>query len=299
MKQSSLLLLRRSVRSNHNRIVTCGILVCLFYLPTWLSTVVDSIVQGSSETLLNFGFIYLGCRELWRKRRQLALYQPAEEDRLLGYLLILSGSAIFPLCLSSISLQALLCLLIWFGIVLCTWGLAVFRHYSVPLLLLLVSVYPRLVFAGETVRITLTANRLESWMAWLGSLWFQALGQAAVAQGQVLSLSTELIAEKSVKVGSGCSGFDMAFVLAGIGLMLGLWFQQPWLKTALLILLGMTLALVFNVPRIMLLAIAVVYWGQASFDFWHGPIGGQIFSTLLLTCYYYGAMALIHRWPSA
>ncbi len=295
MKHSSLLLLQRRVRSTHSRIVTCGILVCLCYLPTWLSTIVESIVQGSSATVLNFGFIYLGFHELWRKRRQLALYQSAEEDRLLGYLLILSGSAIFPLFLSSVSLQALLCLLILLGIVICTWGLTVFRYYLVPLLLLLVSVYPRLVFAGDTLRMTLTANRLESWMAWLGSLWFQALGQAAVAQGQVLSLSTELIAEKSVKVGSGCSGFDMAFVLAGMGLMLGLWFQQPWLKTALLIVLGMTLALVFNVPRIMLLAIAVVYWGQASFDFWHEPIGGQIFSTLLLTFYYYGATALIHR----
>ena len=77
-------------------------------------------------------WIYLGFRELWRKRRQLALCQPAEADRLLGNLLILSGSAIFLLFLSSVSLQALLC--------------------------------------------------LEIWIAWLGSLWFQALGQAAVAQ---------------------------------------------------------------------------------------------------------------------
>jgi len=134
MKQSSLLLLRRSVRSTHSRIVTCVILVCLFYLPTWLSTIVELIVHGSSETWLNFGFIYLGFRELWRKRRQLALCQPAEEDRLLGDLLILNGSAIFPLFLSSVSLQALLCLLILVGIVICTWGLTVFRLFSTLLL---------------------------------------------------------------------------------------------------------------------------------------------------------------------
>ena len=72
MKQSSLLLLRYSVRSTHRRTVTCVILVCLFYLPTWLSTIVELIVHGSSETWLNFGFIYLGFRELWRKRQQLA-----------------------------------------------------------------------------------------------------------------------------------------------------------------------------------------------------------------------------------
>ena len=297
-KRYGLATLRLSLRSNHNRIVTCGVLVCLFYFPLWLSIVGRETLNGSADTLLNFGFIYLGVQGLLESRQQLALYKPADDDRLLGYLLILSGAAIFPLFLSSTSLQALLCMLILVGIAVCTWGAAIFRNYAVPLVLLIVSVYPQLGFVGNTLRRTLTANQLEIWMAWLSSLGFQAVGQAAIAQDQFLSLSADFDATKAVEVASGCSGFDMAFVLAGVGLILGLFFKQPWSKILLLIILGVVLALVFNVPRIMLLAIAVVYWGQESFKFWHGSIGGQIFSTLLLTCYYYAAMPLISRKPT-
>lgn len=295
VKRYGLATLRLSLRSNHNRIVTCGILVCLFYLPTWVSIVADQTLKGSSETLLNFGFIYLGLRTLLENRRHLALSEPAEDDRLLGYLLILGGAAIFPFVLQSISLQALLCMLILVGMAVCTWGATVFRKYAVPLLLLIVSVYPQLGFIGNTLRRTLTGNQLESSMAWISSLGFRAVGHAAIAQDQFLSLSANFDSTKAVEVASGCSGFDLAFVLAGVGLILGLFFQQPWSKTGWLVILGIILALVFNVPRIMLLAIAVVYWGQESFQFWHGSIGGQIFSTVLLTCYYYGAMALINH----
>jgi len=55
------------------------------------------------------------------------------------------------------------------------------------------------------------------------------------------------------------------------------------------------LALIFNVPRIMLLAIAAVYWGETSFKFWHGPWGGQMFSGVLFTVYYYAVMGLANR----
>lgn len=298
VKRDGLSLLKLSIRSNHNRIVTCGVLVCLFYLPAWVGLVGQLTLEGSSETLLNFGFIYLGVRALLASRQQLALSKPAEDDRLLGYLLILSGSAIFPVFPHSISLQALLCMLILVGIALSTWGAVVFRTYTVPLLLLLVSVYPRLGFVGNTLRQTLTANQLESGMAWVSSLGFRAIGQVAIAQDQYLSLSIPFDPTKAVEVASGCSGFDMAFVLAGVGLIMGLFFKQTWIKTVQLMVLGVVLALVFNVPRIMLLAIAVVYWGQDSFKFWHGSIGGQIFATALLTCYYYAVMPLLTMKPT-
>jgi exosortase/archaeosortase family protein len=60
-----------------------------------------------------------------------------------------------------------------------------------------------------------------------------------------------------------------------------------------LIVMGWTVAMVLNVPRIMLLAIASVYWGEHSFEFWHGPIGGQMFSAVMFTVYYYIAMWLV------
>lgn len=297
-KRYGLATLRLSIRSNHNRIVACGVLVCLIYSLTWLGLVGHLTLAGSSETLLNFGFIYLGVSALLRSRQQLAAYEPAEDDRLLGYLLILSGSAIFAGFPHSISLQAVLCMLILVGIGLSTWGGMVFKNHLVPILLLIVSVYPRLGFVGNTIRRTLTGNQLESWMAWLSSLMFQALGQPASAQNQFLSLSTTFEPGKTVEVASGCSGFDMAFVLAGVGLILGLFFKQTGSKILWLMLIGVVLALAFNIPRIMLLAIAVAYWGHDSFQFWHGPIGGQIFATVMLTCYYYAVMPLIITNPT-
>ena len=56
--------------------------------------------------------------------------------------------------------------------------------------------------------------------------------------------------------------------------------------------IGIVLALAFNVPRIVLMTLAVVYWGKDAFEFWHGAWGGQIFSDRdnhLLSNYYVAA----------
>lgn len=38
----------------------------------------------------------------------------------------------------------------------------------------------------------------------------------------------------------------------------------------MMMVVGAGLALVFNIPRIMLLTLASVYWGKERFNFWHG-----------------------------
>ena len=50
--------------------------------------------------------------------------------------------------------------------------------------------------------------------------------------------------------------------------------------------IGIVLALAFNVPRIVLMTLAVVYWGKDAFEFWYGAWGGQIFSAIVMTTYY-------------
>lgn len=134
-------------------------------------------------------------------------------------------------------------------------------------------------------------------MAWLGGNALSMIGQPVSVQGPFLSLSSTMNPEKAVEVASGCSGFDMAFPIAGFAFIMGMFFKQSWRKTFALMAIGVVLALAFNVPRIMLLAFAVVYWGKDSFEFWHGPIGGQIFSMIMLTAYYYIAMAIINYKP--
>lgn len=295
--QRSRSLLKTACRTTHNRIVACGVLVLLLFLPGWFSVVWKSILNGESSFLLNAGFTYLGLDILWKNRQQLMAEPAPEEERVLGYILILGGAACFPLCLNSVSLQALICVVVLLGIAICNWGIAIVQKHPLAIALILVSVYPDLGFLGNTLRRTLTGKQLETLMAWLGGLALSAIGQPVSIDGPLLSLSTTFDSKKAVEVASGCSGFDMAFPIAGFAFIMGMFFKQPWKKIFALMAIGVLLALAFNVPRIMLLAFAVVYWGKASFEFWHGPIGGQIFSTIMLTAYYYIAMAIIHHKP--
>ncbi|NJL38340.1 MAG: exosortase/archaeosortase family protein [Leptolyngbyaceae cyanobacterium SM1_4_3] len=55
------------------------------------------------------------------------------------------------------------------------------------------------------------------------------------------------------------------------------------------------MALVLNIPRITLVTLASVYWGQYWFDFWHGSWGSQIFMSVVFTIYYYIIMGVAKR----
>lgn len=295
LKQRSLWLLKHSVQTSHNRILTCGCLVLLFYLPGWCIILGNAFVQGGSTPLLNMGFLYLGFDSLWRQRQKLVIVSANNPDRVMGRLLVLGCATFFPFCLTSISLQSLICMMIVIGMTFCCWGIEFFPQHPRAIVLLLIGLYPDLPFLTNTLRKLLTGDQLEHLMAWLGGLALAAIGQPVTVNGAILSLSTMTGVAKDVEVASGCSGFDMAFVLAGVGVIMGLFFNRSWSKVFALMTAGIALALLFNVPRIMLLAFAVFYWDDASFAFWHGPIGGQIFSSLLLTVYYYTAMGIIHR----
>ncbi len=297
LSQRSRSLCQTANRNNHNRIVAFGCLVLLCFLPTWLSVVWRSILDGSSGFLLNLGFAYIGGDILWKHRHQLASESVTTEEKFLGYFLILGSAVFFPLCLASISLKALICMVILVGIAISHWGISVVTKHPLAILLILISVYPDISYLASASRRTLTGNQLEVAMAWMGGMALKGIGQTVTIQGDIIALAETLKPEKSVWVGSGCSGFDMAFPIAGFAFIMGMYFKQSWPKILALIAIGVVLALAFNVPRIMLLAIAVVYWGKDSFEFWHGPIGGQIFSTIMLTIYYYVAMAMIEQKP--
>lgn len=284
-----LTLLQQGVRTAHGWIVICGLAVGLCYLPTWLGILWERTLLGSSNVILNAGFIYLGLEALWKQRQSLLETAATADDRLTGHLFILGGAALFPFCLASSSLQALVVMVILAGMVLSTWGLDCFRHSLRAIVLLLVSVYPDLGFLASQLWYAVTPpNLLEQWMASASSAALRIVGQPAVAKDLIVSLPGG-----AVEVGLACSGFDMAFTLAGTGFILGLFFGQRRWQIVRLIGVGVGLALVLNIPRIMLLTIASVYWGKAAFNFWHGPIGGQIFAAVLFTLYYYSVSPLL------
>lgn len=284
------------IKDVHGRIVLCGLFVGLCYLPTWLGFLFHRMGKGSSSLVLLLAIVYLGLQELWKQRRQLAKSQVSDEDRLLGHTLILASAILFPFCRFAIWSQALLWLLVLIGIACSSWGVGFFRRYTLPTALMGLSVYPR---PGETAKILwemFTPPRvLDHLTAWLGSGALQAIGQPARVTNEVfISLPTG-----SVEVGWGCNGFGMATNIAIGGLILGLFLKQSWFKIMLLMALGVVLALVLNIPRVMLVTYAAVYWGKYWFDFWHTSWGAQIFVAVLFTIYYYLVMAIVNRSPKS
>jgi exosortase/archaeosortase family protein len=247
------------------------------------------MLSGSSAPFLNLAFIGLGLYLLWQDRTAMRQMQSSPEERWIGSFLILSGILIFPVIQAWLSLQAFVMMLIVLGICLGSWGGNFVRCYSLAILLLGLGIYPDLMFLAYLIQDMLVPKQwLENSMAWLGSLGLQALGQPATASQDLLQLPGG-----AVQVQPGCSGFDMAFILGATGFVIGTFFSRRWTETLKLMAMGIGLAFALNVPRIMLLAIASVHWGKASFEFWHGQVGGQIFAMILFTLYYYIAMMMV------
>jgi exosortase/archaeosortase family protein len=273
-------LLGQSMKSTHSRMLTCGFVVELIYLLLLLVFLLKSVFKGDSTPVLNFAFAYLALEKLWQQRRAIARLTATEEERWVGYAFILGGAIAFPCFFSKISMQAFLAGLM--GLAMAYWLWVTF---------ILLSLYPDWIFLSNAIRKVVTPTYwFEEVMAWSGSLVLQGMGHPATPKGVYITLP-----QGAVKIASGCSGFDLAFLIVGTSVVLGLFMQQKWPKIWLVAVLGAILALIFNIPRVVLLTFAAVYWGKPSFDFWHGPIGGQIFSGVLLTIYYYMAMAFFTR----
>ena len=291
IQQGVVRLAQFSLSTPHHRIVTFGLLMGLLYLPDWLKVAVEVSLHGSSNMIFNLGFFYLGFDHLWKHRASLTRLIATDEERLTGYLIIFGSAALFAVSFSSISLKALLWVVILIAIAYSSWGVRFFKQYALQSVLILVSLYPDWTYALREVWKTVTpVHYLENLMAWAGSLALQAIGQPAIAKEFIIELPSG-----AVQIGFVCNGFEMAVTMAGASLLMGLWFKQSRLNIVAMMGVGVMLALIFNIPRIVLLTFAAVYWGKASFEFWHGAWGGQIFATILFTVYYYAVMWIMQK----
>jgi exosortase/archaeosortase family protein len=288
---------QRGMRDRHSQIVTIGLLFMACYLPTWLGVIGHGILEGKSDSILNFGFIFLGLQTIHAQRNKLKSLTLGDkviggDDRAMGYGLMLLGIITFIYFHSvsfSVSFQALAVILILLGIAGSSWGLPFFGLFPISTLYLLISVYPDTSFIAIRIcRYFTSEDMLEQVMAWAGSIGLNTIGFKAISEAAYVRLPNG-----AVWVGPGCSGFDMAYTIVGCSLLFGLFMKVSWRRIVALITIGWALAMACNVPRIMLLAIAAINWGKESFEFWHGPIGGQIFSMIMFTIYYYIAMWLV------
>lgn len=291
LKKNSLVGLRQLLKTTHGKVTLLGLSVGLIYLPVWLGYLIPQAFRGKIGWFLVFSMLFLAGLELWSKRPVLSQLEASEEDRLLGYLLTGSGILLFPFCRFAMWSQSLLWLIILAGIVCSTWGLKFFQRFMVPTFFVGMTVYPRIGLISRFLWELLTPPQfLETVMAWGGTLGMRAVGFPATQKGIFITFP-----EGAVEVGWGCNGLDMAITIAAAGLFMGLLYKQKKGQMVWLILSGALVALVFNIPRLMLVTVAHVYWGPWWFNFWHGFWGGQIFSGIVFTIYYYIFMALIRK----
>lgn len=284
--------MRQAVQTTHGRMVLGGLVVGLCYFPVWLVDLVVRSHQGSTGLALVVGVLYLGFQNLWKHRRQLAELRASEEDQLIGHFLIGAAIVLFPFCRFALWSQALVWLIALVGIACSTWGAEFFWKYPLPSLLIPLSIYSRPGVTAKIVWLSITpsSHLLEGLMAWGGGLALQTIGQPAQVSGTVITLH-----ESAARVEWGCNGFNMAFAMGVTGLLLGLFFEQSAIKTIALILVGIVLALLSNMVRIALVTLALAYWGQHWFNFWHSSWGAQIFIGILFTLYYYTVIPLLKK----
>lgn len=284
---------QQGLTTYHGRLMLAGLAVGGIYLPFWLHDITVSTARGSASLLVASAF-GLGLYQLWTKRQQLAQLQASNEDRWLGHLMIFAGLGAAPFCLFTEWAQKLVWLFILAGIAISTWGLSFFSRHVAAVILIIVGLFPSPAIVSRMLWDTFTPpEMLERFMAWGGGVGLRLIGQAAEVNQSYITLP-----EGTVLVDWGCSGYDLACIGAAASLLMALYLNQSFGRTIVLVLVGIVLALIANVPRIMLMAMADAYWGPESFEFWHGFWGGQIFLTILFTVHYYVVMALINKQSS-
>ncbi|QZZ19463.1 cyanoexosortase C [Leptothermofonsia sichuanensis E412] len=295
VKQVAHNLLQKSVKTNHSRIVTAGLVVSALYLPFWISDLVFGTLHGAASILMAVA-IAIGLHRIWMQRQQLSALTVSEEDVLLGHMLIWSGVVLCPFGFTLGEwAQRLIWMIILAGIACSSWGIGFFRAFPLSTFLIFMGIFPSPTAVGKSLWETFMPPRgLERLMAWGGVLGLRAVGQAAELKDDVLIT----MPGGTVEVAWGCSGFDMATIMAVASLVLGVFLKLRWMRVLQMMVVGVLLALVFNIPRIMLMAIAEARWGKSAFEFWHGVWGGQIFSGILFTVYYYVVMAIAKKNPN-
>ena len=278
-------------KNAHGRVILLGLTVGLVYLPAWLGYLIPRAFKGKVGWFLILCMLGLAGAELWSRRSVLKELKASDEDRLLGYLLIIAGAVLFPFCRFALWPQAFLWMLILAGIACSTWGASFFRQFMLPSFFIGLTTYPRIGFISRFIWDFIAPYQfLEIRMAEVSSAAMRALGFPATQDGVYITFP-----EGAVEVGWGCNGLDMALSVAATGLFMGILYKQKPVQMVVLIIIAAFISLLFNIPRLMLVTIAHVYWGEWWFNFWHGFWGGQIFVGILLTVYYYVMMAMIEH----
>lgn len=271
--------------------IALSLLPGLIYLPIWLRLIAKRIFMGSASVALNICFIALGLYLIFEQKDELKKYTADDEDRFVGYALVFGSVIMYGLFFNVSYLQAITCATALIGTLLLIFGNRFVRKFALAVSMIGLGLLPKYHGLGYlTSDIFLPHNALGQFMALVSGSILQLIGQPATVHGQILQLGTG-----AVDVADGCSGYNMAVTLAGTGFVMGIFYKLKPIKVVFLMLAGAITALVINVPRIILLTYAVIYWGDDSFKFWHGGWGSQIVAGIMFTIFYYVSMAICKR----
>ncbi len=279
------------LKSWHNGILFVGLLPGMVYMPIWIYLIAERAVMGSSSVFLNICFISLGCYQLFAQRSDVGVLTSDDEDRFVGYTLILGSVPMYFIFFSSASLQAITWSTALIGVSLAAYGNQFIRRYWLSILFIIFGLLPKYLDLGYTLGKLLIPNfALERLMASVSGLALRAMGQPAIVTGKIIQIGSG-----AVDIADGCSGYSMAMILAGVGFIMGIFYKVSTQKIALLALSGAVIALIINIPRIILLTYSVVYWDDDSFGFWHKGLGSQIIAGIMFTVFYYVSTAICKK----
>jgi cyanoexosortase A len=104
-------------------------------------------------------------------------------------------------------------------------------------------------------------------------LWY--LGFAVSRQGAYLS-----VANKSVEVGTGCSGLSVIMQMVMLAILFLFMFPTNWKQKILVPVVGVLVGFAVNVVRVALMAYLIAYSTEKAFEYWHFGQGSIIFSMI-------------------
>lgn len=117
----------------------------------------------------------------------------------------------------------------------------------------------------ELFNVSLAAAKLATLLLWY-------LGFDVIRQGVIIYLP-----DGAIEVYTGCSGLNVMLLLLRLAVILLLGFSLPHGRQWLPIAAAIVIALVVSSVRVAVMAVVVS--DASAFEYWHGPQGGELFST--------------------
>ncbi len=195
----------------------------------------------------------------------------------IGLLVVLIGAAVRMVGViytiqpfEHISMVIVLAGLIWFlfGINVLWWATPAFLIFALGLPL-------------PNMLATQQAARLQAWNAQASAFLMQVLGIPALPQGHII-----LTTKGDLDIAYACSGLQMMMAFLSVSATVAMLIKAHWAERIAIFLAGIPIALLCNILRVTITAIAYEHFdGKAVRDFFHDA-GGYVFIPVALFMLY-------------